>query len=124
MFSIGIDVADPVRLEQRLRRRPELADELFTQAELVYCRAQYETMQSLAGRFAVKEAVVKALALDGWDPLEIETVEGDPAPQVLLHGAVAAVVRERQASVQISIAHMPHVAVAVALVVPGGSASP
>lgn len=123
MFSIGIDVADPIRLEKRLKKRPELADELFTPAELTYCRSRYEPLQSLSGRFAVKEAVVKALALDGWDPLEIETLEGHPAPRLLLHGSVGEIARERQVTVQISIAHLPQVAVAVAIVVPASLVS-
>ena len=124
MFSIGIDVADPVRLEKRLKKRPELAGELFTPAEQEYCRSRYETLESLAGRFAVKEAVVKALALDGWDPLEIEILEGDPAPRLVLHGSVGEVVRARQVTVQISIAHLPQVAVAVAIVVPAALPPP
>lgn len=58
---IGIDLVDPKRLEARLRRAPELAAELFHPGELAYSRTQAEVIESLAARFAAKEAVVKAL---------------------------------------------------------------
>jgi holo-[acyl-carrier protein] synthase len=116
--AVGVDLADPTRLAERLERRPGLAEELFTVAELSYCRSQYDSVQSLAGRFAAKEAVVKALKLDGWDPLEIEVLEGEPAPRVRLHGSAADVARRHSVNIEVSIAHLPTLAVAVALAVP------
>jgi holo-[acyl-carrier protein] synthase len=120
-FSLGIDLAEPDRLAQRLEARPELANELFTPREQAYCRAQYHWEQSFAGRFAAKEAVVKALELDGWDPLEIEILEGDPAPRIQLHGSAADAARARGVEVRISVTHLSTVAAAVALALPRAS---
>ncbi len=116
--SVGIDLAEPARLAQRLLARPALMDELFTPAEQAYCRSQFHSDQSFAGRFAAKEAVVKALELDGWDPLDIEILEGDPAPRVRLHGAAAHAARSRGVELRISLTHLPAIAAAVALALP------
>lgn len=117
-WAIGLDIADSERLAERLQRRPALAQELFTASELAYCRSQFNSLESLAGRFAAKEAVVKALELDGWDPLDIEVLEGAPAPRVRLHGAAAQAARERRVAVRVSITHLPMLAAAVALAFP------
>lgn len=117
-WSVGIDLAEPARLAERMQRRPSLAQELFTSAELAYCRAQFDPDQSFAGRFAAKEAVVKALELDGWDPLDIEILEGDPAPRVELHGTAAELARSRNVRVRVSLTHLPTLAAAVAITAP------
>jgi holo-[acyl-carrier protein] synthase len=74
----------------------------------------------LAGRFAAKEAVVKALNTgwgDGiaWTDVEIGILESG-APTVTLRGAVAAVAKERGVSAWIvSTSHTDSVAMASAL---------
>jgi phosphopantetheinyl transferase (holo-ACP synthase) len=45
--------------------------------------------ENLAARFAAKEAVVKTLGLDGFDPLDVEVLEGGDQCAVALHGAAA-----------------------------------
>lgn len=55
IIGIGIDLVDVDRLGRALRRTPRLADRLFTAAE------RGLPLESLAGRFAAKEAVAKAL---------------------------------------------------------------
>src|SRR5712691_1933890 len=91
---IGLDLVDPARLQKRLERNADLAHELFHEGELAYCRQQAEPYQHLAARFSAKEAVIKALGIDGWDPLEIEVVGGGEQTGLRLHGQVA----ERAAS--------------------------
>lgn len=55
IVGIGVDVAEIARLEAALERTPALATRLFTDGE------RNQAMHSLAGSFAVKEAVAKAL---------------------------------------------------------------
>jgi holo-[acyl-carrier protein] synthase len=55
IVGIGVDVADVARLEAALERTPELAIRLFAVSE------QNQPIRSLAGSFATKEAVAKAL---------------------------------------------------------------
>jgi holo-[acyl-carrier protein] synthase len=112
---IGIDLVDPARLRARLERTHGLERELFHQGELGYCRRQADPYQHLAARFAAKEAVVKALGIDGWDPLEIEIVDGGEQTAVRLHGDVAARAAALGVGVTVSLTHLPAIAGAVAL---------
>lgn len=61
--GIGIDVVDVERLRRVLGRRPRLAERLFGPEEVRRAAGMVDPWPSLAGRFAVKEAVLKALGL-------------------------------------------------------------
>ena len=54
--GIGIDVVDIARFQESLERTPSLREKLFTEAE------RDKSVQSLAARFAAKEALYKALS--------------------------------------------------------------
>lgn len=115
---IGIDLTDPRRLAQRLTRTPELAAELFHDGERAYADGQPNPVEHLAARFAAKEAVVKALGVDGFDPLDVEVLEGGERCGVQLHGAAAERADELGVTVSISLTHLESMAAAVALVLP------
>ena len=74
MGSVGIDLLEIERLERALARRPRLATRLFTDTELAYARSRPRPAMHLAARFCAKEAVVKALALEVWNPHDVEVV--------------------------------------------------
>jgi holo-[acyl-carrier protein] synthase len=115
--GIGIDLLEIERLEQALERRPRLADRLFTDGERAYAASRARPGQHLAARFCAKEAVAKALGLEGWSFRDVEVVgEGGP-PQARLHGAVAARARELGVEVRISLTHTHTEAAAVAILV-------
>lgn len=118
---VGMDLTDPIALRDRLRRRPELADELFHRGEQDYCAGEPDPAQNLAARFCAKEAVVKALGLDGFDPLDVEVVHGGENCRVRLHGDAAHRAQELGVTVTISLTHLPGMAGAVALALPGRS---
>jgi len=83
ILGIGVDVVDLAKLAASLERTPTLRSRLFTPAEADL------PLESLAGRFAAKEAFVKALhAPAGMSWQDIEVVN-DPqgAPVFRLHGA-------------------------------------
>lgn len=113
-----MDLVEPRRLRDRLDRTKGLDRTLFTEGELAYCLAQPEPAEHLAGRFSAKEAVVKALGIDGFDPLDIEVVGGGADVQLELHGAVAAAAVDLQVSVSISMTHLASLAGAVAIARP------
>jgi len=113
MTGVGIDLLEIERLERALARRPQLAQRLFTDAELAYADAQARPGQHLAARFCAKEAVAKALGLDGWAFRDVEVVSADGRPSVCLTGATA----ERAAGrdVSVSLTHTRTTAGAVAI---------
>lgn len=86
IIGLGIDVVELVRFEASLTRTPALRDKLFTPAE-----AQ-RPLQSLAARFAAKEALAKALGAPGglaWhDAVVVSLPSGDPTFE--LYGTVLA----------------------------------
>ena len=119
MGSVGIDLLEIDRLERALARRPRLAERLFTDTELAYAESRPRPAMHLAARFCAKEAVVKALALEVWNPHDVEVVrEGDGAPEVRLSGHAAARASELGGSVAISMTHTRAMAGAVAVVGP------
>lgn len=63
VVGVGTDLVDIPRFERVLERRPNLAARLFSPDELAYASELSRPGQTLAGRFAVKEAVMKALGV-------------------------------------------------------------
>jgi holo-[acyl-carrier protein] synthase len=115
---IGLDLLEIDRLERALERRPGLAVRLFTDRERAYAAARARPGQHLAARFCAKEAVAKALALDGWSFRDVEVVnDAGGVPSVTLHGAVAARAAALGVDVQISLTHTGTSAGAVAILV-------
>ena len=117
MSGVGIDLLEIERMERALERRPRLAERLFTETERDYAAARARPGQHLAARFCAKEAVAKALGLDGWSFRDVEVVSGPGAPRVALTGAAAARARQLGASgAMVSLTHTRTTAAAAALV--------
>ena len=90
VVGIGADLVDVDRFRTVLRRRPSVADRLFTPGERTYAQRAIDPAARLAARFAAKEAALKALGygLGGMRMAEIEVVRDDDGrPEILLHGA-------------------------------------
>ena len=86
IIGVGIDVVDVDRLERALARTPGLTTRLFTDGERALPR-----IESLAARFAAKEAVAKALGAPAglrWRDAEVVSEPGG-RPRLVLHGGVA-----------------------------------
>jgi holo-[acyl-carrier protein] synthase len=113
--GVGLDLLDIERLEQALRRRPHLAERVFTDAERAYAARRARPVMHLAARFCAKEAVAKALGMTAWSWRDVEVVATGAAPQVRLSGSAAARAAELGAEVSISLTHTDTTAGAVAL---------
>ncbi len=102
IVGVGVDLVDVARFERSLGRTPALRDRLFTAAE-----AEGLAVESLAGRFAAKEALVKALAepLPAWHEA---VVASDPSGRPLFRfgPVLTARLAERAiVNVHLSISH-------------------
>jgi len=115
MTGVGVDLLEIERLERALARRPRLAERLFTDAERAYAAGHARPGQHLAARFCAKEAVAKALALNGWGFRDVEVVPGDGPPEVRLTGAAAARAAELGVRVTVSLTHTRRDAAAIAI---------
>ncbi|MBI2859396.1 MAG: holo-ACP synthase [Chloroflexi bacterium] len=89
MPRIGVDIIEIARVEKAVARwQKHFLDHIFTGAELECCSGR---PQSLAARFAAKEAVMKALGCGFKGPpwTEIEVLpDADGMPTVRLTGRV------------------------------------
>ncbi len=118
MPGVGLDLLDIVRLERALGRWPRLAVRLFTDGERAYANGRARPARHLAARFAAKEAVVKALALDVLHPREIEVTGGGEHTGLALHGSAARRAQHLGVRVAISLTHTATIAGAVAVLEP------
>lgn len=119
-MRIGLDLVSVRRLAAVLARSVGFAPLTFTAGELALCARMPPRRRAefLAGRLAVKEAVLKAVGAGGAERdalLEIETLaDGTGAPHVALHGDI---LRRATAlggsSLAVSIAHETGTAAAV-----------
>lgn len=97
IVAVGIDVVLVERFAKALERTPMLADRLFTAEERVTPSGNPRSSESLAARFAAKEAVAKSLGAPGglhWHDCEVVT-DPDGRPWLTTSGSVAAVAAER-----------------------------
>ena len=83
IIGIGTDIEETARTAAL--KKPVL-ERVFTAAELAYCLPLKKSAQSLAARFAAKEAVIKALPFDGIALKKIEIIKDKSGkPQIKLH---------------------------------------
>jgi holo-[acyl-carrier protein] synthase len=121
IVAVGLDLARIDRFEKvHARHGDRLLERLFTDGERAYCDRRASRMASYAGRFAVKEAVMKALGTGwssgvAWRDIEVVRASGS-APTVVLHGTTARIARERGiTTIHITITHDAGIAAAVAI---------
>ena len=118
--GIGVDVVDVERMKFALKRTPRIRQRLFTEREIAYCEKFRFAERHYAGRWAVKEAVTKALGcgLIQWNGVEVVR-RPRQAPTVSIFGKIerfANTVGVREEELQISITHSELSAVAVCVV--------
>jgi holo-[acyl-carrier protein] synthase len=59
--GLGVDICEIARMERALARHPTMRERVFTPEEIAYCEGKARPAESFAGRFAAREAVIKAL---------------------------------------------------------------
>jgi holo-[acyl-carrier protein] synthase len=111
IVGTGVDLIEIDRVRKAYRRRPgRFLERLFTSDEARYCLRKKDPSESLAGRFAAKEAVLKAFGHgygSRWQWRDIEVVrEPSGKPSLKLHGRFEELRKERGIDrMHLSIAH-------------------
>lgn len=107
--GVGIDVVNIDRFKESLERTPGLSEKLFTESE------RTKNMQSLAARFAAKEALAKALSVGHglqWHDAEVINLEnGKPE---FLRGEIAELISGSR--VHLSLSHDGGIASAMVVI--------
>jgi holo-[acyl-carrier protein] synthase len=121
-MRIGVDMVSIVRIAHSLSVSSTFASSVFAPSELKHAgqMPEHRAHEFLAGRFAAKEAVLKALQVGNEDPASmksIETISGvDGCPSLRLTGSVAQIAFDYGLSHwQVSISHDAGLALAFVL---------
>ncbi|HID21151.1 MAG TPA: holo-[acyl-carrier-protein] synthase [Planctomycetaceae bacterium] len=91
ILGLGTDIIEIVRIGQMIERHGELfLTRVYTDEEIRYCQRRKECYEHFAGRWAAKEAVMKALGTGfirgiNWRDIEISS-ERSGQPKVVLRG--------------------------------------
>jgi holo-[acyl-carrier protein] synthase len=122
IIGIGCDIIECLRIAQMIERHGELfISRVYTEHEIDYCASRKAATQHYAGRWAAKEAVLKALGTGwrrgiSWRDIEISN-NASGGPIVALRGGARDVLQRsgiRQMHVTISHCRTYAVAYAVA----------
>jgi holo-[acyl-carrier protein] synthase len=93
IIGLGIDATDIPRLAATLERYGErFMNRVFTDNEIAYCRRRRAPAVHFAGRFAAKEAAMKALGTGHSQSVlwrDVEVVRHGGPPQLHFHGGAA-----------------------------------
>lgn len=98
ILGLGTDIIEVVRIGEMIERHGELfLQRVYTEQEIRYCQRRKGAMQNYAGRWAAKEAVMKALGTGfskgvGFKDIEVCSRKSG-APYIELHGGAKEVAR-------------------------------
>ena len=121
ILGLGTDIVECLRIAQMIERHGELfITRVYTDHEIEYCSARKAATQHYAGRWAAKEAVLKALGTGwqrgiSWRDIEVRN-DRHGAPSVVLRGGAREVFElAAMERIHITISHCRCHAVAYAI---------
>jgi holo-[acyl-carrier protein] synthase len=118
VIGVGVDIVEIRRISQALTGSQSMAKRVFTEKEIAYCGQRKTQFQHYAGRFAAKEAALKALGT-GWQGgirwTDVEVVPGNCGkPELCLYGKARELFQKSGAHrALLSITHSKEYAVAM-----------
>ena len=123
ILGIGTDIIECPRIGKMIEQHGELfLRRVYTEREIRYCQARKHAIEHFAGRWAAKEAILKAIGTGwskgiSWTDLEVRNAQSGQ-PQVLVRGgAKDAALLRGIGDIFISISHCRTYATAYALAV-------
>ena len=120
VVGLGVDIVEVDRIRKALENQPKMVERVFTEEEAEYCGARKNRYQHFAGRFAAKEAALKALATGlaqgiRWRDVEV-SAEPSGQPHIHFHRKAAEVFESlHTGSALLTITHAEAYAVAVVI---------
>lgn len=121
ILGIGTDIIECPRIGMMIEQHGELfLRRVYTDREIRYCQGRKHAMEHFAGRWAAKEAILKAIGSGwsrgiAWTDVEVRNQPGGQ-PKVLVCGGAKEIAAQRGiADIMISISHCRTYATAYAL---------
>ena len=107
--NIGIDIVSVNRFKNKIfSKNITFYKKIFLQSEIDYCNKFKSPYEHFAGKFAIKEAVIKSID-EKIVPLEIEIFYKNSKPQIRLKNL------QSKYSFKISVSHEKDYAIAIAI---------
>ncbi len=123
LIGIGTDITECLRIARMIERHGELfISRVYTPEEIKYCQSRKQATQHFTGRWAAKEAILKALGTGwrrgiSWRDVEVRNELGGK-PVVAVRGGVKDVVEQLGIrEIQVSISHCRSHATAFAIAI-------
>lgn len=120
VIGIGTDIIECSRIAKMIEKHGEIfLTRVYTQNEIAYCSGRKAANQHYAGRWAAKEAVLKALGTGWahgiqWTNVEVVNQQGGK-PNIVLEGMAREIsLQQGVREMMISISHCRNYAVAYA----------
>lgn len=89
ILGVGVDIVEIRRIKEAISKNANFIDKMFSKNEIEYLKSRNLRPEFVAGRFAAKEAVAKALGT-GFSGFEFKDIEIDRTaagkPLVVLRG--------------------------------------
>jgi holo-[acyl-carrier protein] synthase len=129
ILGIGTDIVECLRIAQMIERHGELfIARVYTPHEIEYCQSRKQGTQHFAGRWAAKEAVLKALGTGwrrgiSWRDVEIRNLRSGSPTVALYGGAKDHMEQLGIAQILVSISHCRSHATAYAVALGGSKAA-
>ena len=119
IVGIGTDIIEIERINKAILNTPQFMEKSFTIQEQTYFKQRKNAVESIAGNFAAKEAISKALGTGfrGFGLMDIEILrDGLGGPVVFLHGEAEQIGKEKDITdIWVSISHCKAYATAYAV---------
>lgn len=119
MVGNGVDLIEIDRIKEMIQRKPRFIKRFFTEKENLFFESKGFKSESIAGNFAAKEAVVKAIGtgVRGFNLMDIEVLrDALGKPCVILHGRAKEIAEGLGVGIiHLSISHTQSYAVAFAI---------
>lgn len=121
IIGLGIDIIEPIRIHNGIDKYGEkFLQRLFTEQEIALCQRYHYPVEHYAGKFAVKEAFMKAIGTGLTQNVtfkEIEVLNRDSgAPYIVTQGTAAKVAAQLEVThIHVSLSHVKMVAAAVVI---------
>lgn len=118
ILGLGTDIIDIARIKNAIQRHPRFVERIFTLEEQKYCYCYNDPFPRFAGRFAAKEAVLKALGKGltkelGWKDVAVVN-EASGKPTVVWTPRLSALCQEWE--IFLTISHCRTFATATAII--------
>ena len=120
ILGIGIDIIEIDRIEKVLKRTPRFLERNFTEKEIEYFKENNFRSESIAGNFAAKEAISKAIGtgIRGFNLKDIEVLRDHLGKPIVntYNNLKEICIKYSVKEIKVSISHSENYAVANSLI--------